>query len=148
MLGKKGQMMPLVGTILGIMVGIVILISAVLPVIQSQITAGQATGSGAQNTITTSGTTSLTYDDLIPTTFAAVNCTGSITYAAGNYTLNNPAGTVTWSVAPATLNCANVTYDYYADTYIHNQTVITLLTLIPLFLVLIVLIGVVALIRF
>ncbi len=143
----KGQMTPLVSTFIMIMVVTIIGVSVVIPVIQQQITSGQATGTGAQNTITTSGTTTLTNPDLISGTFAAVNCTGAITYGSGNYTLNLAAGTVAWS-ASAGLNCANVTYGYYATTYIHNQVVITLLSLIPLFLVLIILIGVIALVKF
>ena len=144
----KGQMMPLVSTFIMIMVATIIGVSVVIPVIQTQITAGQATGSRTQASITTSGTTTLSYPDLISGTFAAVNCTGSVTYAAGNYTLNLAAGTVAWSVSPASLSCANVSYSYYASTYIHNQVVVTLLSLVPLFLVLIILIGVIALVKF
>ena len=143
----KGQMTPLVSTFIMIMIVTIIGVSVVIPVIQDQITAGQKTGTAAQNLITTSGTTTLSNPDLISGTFAAVNATNGASVSSALYTLNLPAGTVAWG-STAAYPTVNVTYGYYASGYIKNQVVITLLSLVPLFLVLIILIGVIALVKF
>lgn len=144
---NKGQMMPLVTTLIWLMVAIIVGIAVVIPVIQDQITNGQKTGTGAQTLITTSGTTTLANSDLIDGTFVAVNGTNGASISSALYTLNLPGGTVKWGATSA-YPTANVTYGYYAAGYIHSQVAITLLNLIPLFLVLIILIAVIALVKF
>ena len=144
----KGQMTPLVGTFIMIMIVTIIGVSVVIPVIQNQITSGEATGSASQNIVVPTGVTTLANPDLISGTFTVINTTGGATVSTSVYALNIAAGTVTWTGASTAYPHVNMTYSYYATTYIHNQIVITLLTLIPLFLVLIILIGVISLVKF
>jgi hypothetical protein len=157
MKSNKGELSPLVGALLGLMMAVVIGLSVAIPAIQSTMTTATTLSSNSQTNVAAGKGTTLTlaYGDLVADTFTvtAANNTDVYTITSSNYTitLGSPAvpATVAWSSSNnASFTHANVSYSYYPGTYIRSPAVITLLNLLPLFIVLILLIGAVALVKF
>lgn len=135
----KGQMdSPL---LIGVMVFVVILISAVIPVVQDNIESATVLGTQTNETFTLTSATQA----YIPTQVSANDAAVSTVTFVGNLTTNLPAanytvtdGAVTFALSPnanATDVAYNITYVFEPREYLNTAGQRTLVSLILLFII-------------
>lgn len=158
---KKGQM-PLVGTLIGLMVAVIVGMAVAIPVIQTQISAAGSIVDGSELSlnVTNGSVITLAHGGLLVNSIVIMNSTSGIVIPVVNYTVTLGTrgladatvtfaytGTNSSGVSDGT-HLGDATYRYYGATYIDNRAVVALLQMIPLFLVLLMLMGAIALMKF
>ena len=133
--------------IIGIVIGLIIIVSVGIAFTSQQVTTLTSLTSVTNETFNSSTQNAdviLDNSDIrgTPTVLGATNGTGlfdggsemGIILQSGNYTIDNPGGSVNFSNSGFALGLYNITYDFAAGTFVEDASTITIMNLFILFL--------------